>query len=81
VKNIQLNVIVIPEKECYSNKDNSNKKTFIKILKTLKTKHFNIIDISNELTAKHYFHGDSHINEKGHLLIATKIDSTIAKDL
>lgn len=81
VKNIQLNVIVIPEKECYSNNDITNKKTFIKIIKTLKTKHFNVINISNELTDKHYFHGDSHINEKGHLLIATKIDSTIAKDL
>jgi hypothetical protein len=74
---IPTTVIVIPDKEFYRPNDTVNRCVYFNIIKKLHAVQLSTINISSSFNEQCYFHGDGHINEKGHQIIAKFINEVI----
>ena len=77
VFNIPYTIVVIPDKEFYRNDDTVNKDVYNKIINELKKSKMPFIEIASHFDKYSYFHGDGHINESGHKIIALFIEREI----
>ncbi len=78
IANIPVTIVVIPDKEFYRKGDTKNQAVYFEVLKNLALNGLDFIDVSDSLSTECYFHGDGHINEKGHGILAKNIEIQIS---
>jgi hypothetical protein len=74
---IPTTIIVIPDKEFYRQEDTINKQVYFQIINDLNSFKMSTVNISSLFDQQCYFHGDGHINERGHKIIAKIINDRI----